>query len=94
MDFRENYYSIMNRSAQRVQKVKDGAERRDKAIQDKELAMAKKNKELEKAEKEARKKAKERFFAEEIKREKNAEKRQAASTNKKAIEKEYNDKMK
>ena len=93
MDFRENYYSIMNRSAQRVQKVNQCAENRQKAVHEKELAMAKKNKELEKLEKEAKKKAKERFFAEEIKKEKAAERRQAAQTNKKAIDKEYNDKM-
>jgi hypothetical protein len=55
--------------------------------------MAKKNKELEKHEKEVKKKAKEAFFAEEIKKEKADARRVAASSNKKAIDKEHTDKM-
>lgn len=93
MDFRESYYNIMQRSALRVQKDKEAAERREKAVHDSHANLVKKNKEQEALEKKAKKKEKDKYLEREFNQEKVAEKREAALNAKKAIDKEHLDKM-
>ena len=93
MSYKDHYIEMMGRSASRVEARQRVAERRVKAVEDREAAMAAAAKKLEKREKEKAKKQKDRIAEQAFNFEKAAETRQKTFDAKKGIDKEHKMKM-
>lgn len=93
MSYKDHYIEMIGRSASRVEARQRVVERRAKAVEDREAAMAVAQKKLEKREKEKAKKAKERDAEFQFNVEKAAETREKVLNARKGLNKEYKLKM-